>query len=168
MNRALYLFVFCITGAAGGLTHALAASVPRAVGWVERVLVLPEELTLDAMLDTGTQTTSIGASDITRFEQHGRPWARFAITDRLGNAAVLERPIIRTVKVKRSGLEDENRPVVLLALCLDGEFRDEAVTLSDRSKLSYTLLIGRSAMAGRFKVDSSRQYTAKRDCIPRH
>lgn len=168
MNRALYLFVFCIAGAAGGLTHPSAASGPRAVGWVEHVLVLPEKLTLKAKLDTGAQTTSVGASDITRFEQHGRPWVRFAITDRLGNAAVLERPVVRTLKVKRSGSEDENRPVVLLALCLGGEFRDEAVTLSDRSNLLYTLLVGRSAMAGRFIVDSSRKYTAKQGCIPRH
>lgn len=168
MHRILYRFVICIAGVAGGLTHLSAAPGPREVGWVENVLVLPEKLTLKAKLDTGAATTSIDASDITRFEQHGRPWVRFAITDQRGHAAVLERPVVRTVKVKRSGLEDEDRPVVLLALCLGGEFRDVAVTLSDRSNLLYTLLIGRSAMAGRFLVNSSRKFTAKQGCVPGH
>lgn len=167
MNRTLCLVLFCITGAAAGLTHSSAASGPREVGWVEYVLVLPEKVRLKARLDTGAESTSIDASDITRFEQDGRPWVRFAIKDRRGHAAVLERPVVRTVKVKRSGREDEDRPVVLLALCLGGEFRDVAVTLTDRSNLLYALLIGRSTMAGRFLVDSSRKFTAKQGCIPR-
>jgi len=167
MNRAVSLLILCIAGATDALTHLSAAPGPREVGWIENVTVLPEKLTLKAKLDTGAGTTSMGASDITRFEQHGRPWVRFAIRDQRGNAAVLERPIVRTVKVKRSGLEDEDRPVVLLALCLGGEFRDVPVTLSDRSNLVYTLLMGRSSMAGRFLVDASRKFTAKQSCVPR-
>ena len=166
MKRVLYLFVLGLAGATGGLAHLSAAAGAREVGWVENVVVLPEKLTLKAKLDTGAGTTSMGASDITRFEQRGRPWVRFAITDQRGNATVLERPVVRTVKVKRSGLADEDRPVVLLALCIGGEYRDVAVTLSDRSNLLYTLLMGRSAMAGRFLVDASRKFTAKRGCVP--
>lgn len=165
MKRNLYFLVFCIACAVCGAIYPAAGSGPRPLGWAEHVMVLPEMLKLKAKLDTGAQTTSIDALKIARFEQNGRPWVRFSIVDRAGNAAVLERPVVRTVKVKRSGLKGLNRPVVMLALCLGGTFRDVAVTLSNRSNLRYPLLIGRSAMEGRFLVDSARKYTTKQDCI---
>ncbi len=167
MNRSLYFLVFCIASAICGVIYPATAlgPGPRALGWAEHVLILPEMLKLKAKLDTGAQTTSIDALNITRFEQNGRPWVRFSIADREGKSAVVERPIVRTVKVKRSGLKRLNRPVIMLALCLDGIFREVAVTLSDRSNLRYPLLIGRSAMEGRFMVDSARKYTAKHHCF---
>jgi hypothetical protein len=167
MIWSLFFIVFGIAVAAGGPLYPVSASGPRTLGWAEHVLVLPEMLELKAKLDTGAETTSIDASQITRFEQSGRPWVRFSIRNRHGSAAVLERPVIRTVKVKRSDLDGLNRPVVMLALCLGGVFREESVTLSNRSKLRYPLLIGRSAMRGRFMVDSARKYTSDQDCIPR-
>ncbi len=169
MIRSLYFLTFFIASAFGvGIDAAIGANPgPRALGWAEHVVILPEMLKLKAKLDTGAHTTSIGARNITRFERNRRPWVRFSISDRNGRSAVLERPIVRTVRIKRSDLKELNRPVVLLALCLGGIFREEAVTLSDRSKLRYPLLIGRSAMEGRFMVDSSRKYTTNMECVRR-
>lgn len=167
MNQGLYFLVFCIAGVIGGLTNLATASGPRTIGWAENALVLPEMLKLRAKLDTGAETTSVGVMNITRFERDGRPWVRFSIRNRHGNAADFERSVIRTVKVKRSDLNSLDRPVVMLALCLGGVFREESVTLSDRSNLRYPLLVGRSAMRDRFMVDSSRKFTADPDCIPR-
>ena len=167
MIRTLFVILVGIAAPAGGPFEPVFASGPRALGWAEHVVILPEKLKLNAKMDTGAQTTSIDTGEITRFEKSGRPWVRFSIPDRSGNATVLERPVIRIVKVKRSGLKDLRRPVVMLALCIGGLFREEAVTLSDRSNLRYSLLIGRSAMEGRFMVDSSRKYTAAADCFPR-
>ena len=167
MNQRIYFIVFCIAGMIVGLSPPATASDPRTIGWAEHALILPEMLKLRAKLDTGAETTSINAPQFTRFERNGRPWVRFSLRDRKGNSAEFERPIIRTVKVKRSDLDGLYRPVVMLALCIGGIFREESVTLSNRSKLRYPLLIGRSAMRGRFMVDSSRKYTADPECVPR-
>lgn len=163
-----YLF-FASAIAAGslGAPGPARAGEPHILGWAERVQVLPENLILRGKLDTGAHTTSIDAQRVSWSERDGRPWVRFSLSDRKGREQVLERPVVRVVRIMRSGIPTVVRPVVLLSLCLGGKFREEAVTLANRSHLRYPLLIGRSTMTGKFIVDSSRKYTAKRACFDR-
>ncbi len=137
----------------------------RELGWVENASILPENIRLSAKLDTGANTTSLGIEQLTRFERKGRPWVRFRLSDKTGKAFILERPVIRTVRVKRSQAQTRDRPVVLLTICLAGEFSDETVTLATRSHLLYPLLIGRASMEGRFLVNPSRTRTHATNCI---
>lgn len=137
------------------------------LGWVEKAQLLPENLVLDAVLDTGANSTSIDATNITRFERGGRPWIRFSVSDRKGDTATFERPVVRAVRIKKSDIDATTRPVVMLAICLAGRFREEAVNITDRSHLRYPLLIGRAAMAGRFLVNPSRKFTSVPDCSAR-
>jgi hypothetical protein len=158
--------IFCAVG-----LLAMAATVhgdeKPELGWVERVRILPEDIILTAKLDTGADTSSIDATGLAEFERGGRPWIRFSVPDRKGNTTVFERPVVRVVRIKRSEAATATRPVVMLALCLGGKFREEAVTLIDRSHLRYPVLIGRSAMAGRFLENPSRKFTTHADCIGR-
>jgi hypothetical protein len=137
------------------------------LGWAEKVQLLPEALVLNAVLDTGANSTSIGATDLNKFERGGRPWIRFSVSDRKGNTTTFERPIVRAVRIKKSDVQGQTRPVVTLAICLAGKFREEAVNLTDRSHLRYPLLIGRAAMAGRFLVNPLRKYTSTPNCTAR-
>lgn len=152
--------VACLAGAA---TPGYGDS-PRTMGWVEKVTVLPENLVLTAKLDTGAQTSALDAPRHKRFERDGKPWVRFTVNDRRGRTAVFERPVIRAVRVSRSDTATQTRPVIMLALCLDGMYREEAVTLTNRSHLSTPLLIGRSMMSGRFLVNPWRKNLAKQKC----
>lgn len=139
----------------------------RELGWLENARILPENIRLTAKLDTGANTTSLGVEELTRFERNGRPWVRFSLTDKKGRTFVFERPIIRAVRVKRSQATTRTRPVVLLAICLAGELRNESVTLATRSHLLYPLLVGRASLAGRFLVNPSRKRTHPARCIGR-
>jgi hypothetical protein len=156
-------------GAIGLLAPAAAVHGDEkpVLGWVESVRILPENVRLTAKLDTGADTSSIDAAQPTAFERDGRPWIRFSISDYKGKPTVFERPVIRIVRVKRSETVTVTRPVVMLALCLGGKFREEAVTLADRSHLRYRVLIGRSALAGRFLENPSLKFTTRPDCLAR-
>ena len=156
-------------GAIGLLAPAAAVHGDEkpVLGWVESVQILPENVRLSAKLDTGADTSSIDAAQLTPFERDGRPWIRFSISDRKGKPTIFERPIIRIVRVKRSETVTVTRPVVMLSVCLDGKFREEAITLADRSHLVYPVLIGRSAMAGRFLENPSLKFTTRPNCFGR-
>ncbi len=139
----------------------------RELGWVENARILPENIRLSAKLDTGANTTSLGVEQLTRFERKGRPWVRFRLTDKKGQTFIFERPVIRTVRVNRSQAQTRDRPVVMLTICMAGEFSDESVTLATRSHLLYPLLIGRASLVGRFLVNPSRTRTHPTKCIGR-
>jgi hypothetical protein len=169
MSRArkfLSVLTMCMFTLLANLASAYSAEKLE-LGWVEKAHLLPENLVLDAVLDTGANSTSIDATNISRFERDGRPWIRFSVSDRKGITATFERPVVRAVRIKKSDIDATTRPVVMLAICLAGRFREEAVNLTNRSKLRYPLLIGRAAMAGRFLVNPSRKFTSSPDCTDR-
>jgi hypothetical protein len=64
--------------------------------------------------------------------------------------------------------EHEGRPherlVVNIDLCLGGMTFTTPVTLADRSRFNYPLLVGRIALQGRAAVDPARKYVNRRDC----
>ena len=161
------LFVVLCAGFFHADAPAAHSDEKRELGWLENVRVLPEDMTLVAKLDTGANTTSLGTRRLTRFERGGRPWVRFALSDKKGKEFEFERPIIRVVRVKRSEARTRTRPVVMLTLCIAGRFSEETVILTTRSHLLYPMLIGRATMAGHFLVNPSRKYTRRAKCIGR-
>lgn len=167
MRSASIFVCFAISAIAGILcSSATAASDQKLVmGYIERVQILPENLRLKAKLDTGAHTSAIDATRLIRFERNGQPWVRFTVSDRKGKTATFERPTIRVVRVRRSDSPTTTRPVVMLVLCLGGKYRHEAVTLTNRSHLSTSVLIGRSMLQGRYLVHSARKFTSKKDCF---
>lgn len=154
-------------GVAGLLAAAAHGAEKPQLGWIELVRFLPENLIVTAKLDTGADTSSLDARDLTQFERGGRPWVRFSVSNHKGDTTVFERPVVRVVRIKRSETKTTTRPVVMLAICLGGKFREEPVTLTDRSHLSYRVLIGRSVMAGRFLENPALKFTTRPDCLAR-
>jgi len=151
--------VLCLSGLAA------YSGEKRELGWVEHARILPENVQLRAKLDTGANTSSIDANHLAYFDRNGRPWVRFVVDAKNGSAMTFERPIVRVVQVKRSDSATTIRPVVMLTICLGGEFRDETVTLVNRSHLRYPLLIGRATMEKRFVVNPSRKDVYATDCL---
>ena len=131
---------------------------PAIAGWVETVSI--EGIVLEAKLDTGAETSSLDARNITRFHRNGERWVRFQTSDRAASASAssrtVEAKIVRKARVKRAGATTERRPVVELRLCLGGVTIPAEFTLTDRSGLDYGALIGRAALGPRFAVDASR------------
>ncbi len=146
---------------------ALAVQAGQAetlAGWVERARVYPSGLALRAKLDTGAMNSSLHTRDLKRFERSGATWVLFQVTDHHGTSVEIQRPVIRTARVKRPSGESQERPVVILGICVGKVRKDVEVNLVDRSKFLYPLLLGRSFLAGDLVVDSARRYTLAPAC----
>lgn len=157
MHRAAGLFLALL---------AAASAVPAkgVVGWIETTTIYPGAITFEAKLDTGADNTSLHASAIQRFEREGQEWVRFRIENKAGESAVLERPIVRTTRIKRHYRGSPERPVISLGICIDRVYKEVPVNLVDRTGFNYRLLIGRSYLAGDFLIDSGARHTAQPAC----
>jgi len=136
------------------------------LGYIERVRVEPQGMVLSAKLDTGATTSSIDARDLEPFSKDGDPWIRFTIPDPKapGKRLTLERKVVRTVLIKQHGRPSPVRPVVRMTFCFGHQRVDGQVTLTNRSKYRYPLLLGRNHMRKRVVVNPARRYTTEPDC----
>ncbi|XKE46341.1 RimK/LysX family protein [Halomonas organivorans] len=140
----------------------------RVVGWVERVALMPWGAVLEAKLDSGARTSSLDARDLATFDREGEPWVRFRL--RLEDAAAgetlsvtLERPLQRDMTVRGAGGRDE-RPVVLLEVCVDGVRYEEEFSLRDRSAMTYPMLLGRRTIGHLGRLDVARTHLTEPRC----
>lgn len=152
------------------LIPGLLPAAEKTIFGLNEYVSLPElKLEVAAKLDTGAETASLSARDITRFRRNGETWVRFYLAIDDSHAHPIERPLARISKIKRrSGDYDPAesktytaRPVVELDFCMGETLRTIEVNLTDRSAFQYPLLIGSEALA-RFGalVDPSIKYAA--------
>ncbi len=145
------------------------AGEPRRMGWLEWSWLEPGHVRLKTKLDTGARTSSLHAEDIETFERDGDKWVRFRVplSDRpedtnLERDLVLERPVVREILIKDHEHAPAPRYVVEIDLCLGNETRRTQVSLADRSRFNYPLLLGRLGMRGHIMVDPDAKYIAAR------
>ena len=142
-------------------------TAPRTLGWIEWAWLEPDHARLKAKLDTGARTSSLHALAIERYARDGRDWVRFEVplAPRAGRVLRLERPLLREANIKTHGETTVSRPVVEVALCVGGLTFTTPVTLTDRSRFNYPLLLGRRALAGRAQVDVAQTFLHDDGCL---
>lgn len=155
-NYLLLLMLFVAAPEAG-----LAKEV---VGWVEKARIFPGDMLVKARVDTGAKTSSLGAEILDYFERNNEAWVRFSTTSYKGKTLLLERKVLRTVKVKRSYRELTERPVIKMGVCLGSIYHEAEVSLEDRSHMNYQMLIGREFLNGHFLVDPEAVFTNPPHC----
>jgi hypothetical protein len=134
------------------------------VGAAEMVRIFPSAHTFKARIDTGATTSSINARNIKLFRKGGKRWVRFEVNGKNGQSVRMELPVVRRVRIKRFGQESKRRSVVRIGICMGGYYREAQVTLQDRRRRAFPVLIGRRYMNGAFLVDPSKEYMTKPDC----
>jgi hypothetical protein len=162
----LLLLVAVIPGAARGDSRSTeevalsSASEPQKVliGEVEDVKLVPWAITLPARIDTGAAISSLDARDVSVRNN----LADFTLGKEYGGLR-LRLPVVDWVHI-RTSVGTEKRPVVELGLCLGSKLMRTVATLTDRSKMTYPFLVGRSALNGTFVVDTSRSRAAQPAC----
>lgn len=163
--RKIYIntFTMFLMALAGNL--AAETSDLQILGWVEKAFLADTGMELKAKLDTGAETSSIDARIIKRFRKSGKRWVRFAVTDHdSGEEFVLVRERVRTVGVVQHDGSNQVRPVVMLRICVAGQWLDTQVSLIDRSEFIYPLLLGRSALASIALVDPGSTFLGQSGC----
>jgi hypothetical protein len=143
---------------------AMAAERMITVGAAEMVRIYPSGHLFKARIDTGATTSSINARDIKLFRKGGKRWVRFEVNGKNGQRFHMELPVVRTVRIKRFGLGSKRRSVVRIGICMGGYYHDAQVTLQDRRRRAFPVLIGRRYMNGVFLVNPGKEYLTKPDC----
>lgn len=128
------------------------------IGEAEYIYIPSSKIKLKARIDTGATTTSIHALDIKEFERDGQKWVKFKLIDENKKEIQRALPIQRVTTIKRHGTNSLKRYVVQLRLNLGESSQLVDVTLANRSKFTYPLLIGRNFLNGIFIVDVSKKY----------
>ncbi|WP_341503819.1 RimK/LysX family protein [Gallaecimonas sp. GXIMD4217] len=121
---------------------------------------------LHVRVDTGAQTSSLHVDNLEEFSRQGDLWVSFDIHPDIHN---VERIVRREAKVhsvrqvKSSNATRQKRYVILTELCMAGQCWTIQLTLTDRSEMTYLMLLGREAMVGRLIVDPEQKYLLKPD-----
>lgn len=116
---------------------------------------------LEVRVDTGAKTSSLHVDNLSKFQKDGRPWLKFDIHP---DAYQTEKVITcKTIlhdfrRVKSSNGESEQRYVIQTKLSLGGGEWPILITLTDRSDMSYLMLLGREGMGNRLLVDPSQTF----------
>lgn len=134
------------------------------LGWREWVR-LPE-LGVDRIkvkVDTGARSSSLHAYDVERVEREGETLLRFRVhpVQRDDSVAVeVEVPLHEERKVRPSTGRGAVRPVIVTDLEMAGRRFPVEITLANRDRMGFRMLLGREALAGRFLVDPSTSFRA--------
>lgn len=129
----------------------------------EYIYIKEADATIDARIDTGAAVSSISATDITEFERQGKKWYRFTI-DANDHTIEVEAPFVRTSTIRQASKETTTERVVVSLTIKVGEYSTQSeFTLTDRSRMQYPLLIGRSLIQDIAVVDVSRDHIQARN-----
>jgi hypothetical protein len=135
--------------------------VEEVIGWRELV-GLPDFniASLRAKIDTGARTSALHAEDQMIFERDGEKWVRFSFP-REGKSAdrLLEARVFDEREIKNTGGVPERRLIVRTTLVLGRHRWKIEVSLADRKKMEFDLILGRTAIRRhRIWVDPGRSY----------
>lgn len=135
-------------------SKVMAAKESSIYGYVEKVRLLENDLTISAKLDTGAKSASLSAIKITEVMIGDKPFLKFLVPTKKGNIP-FTCEYAGKVKIKTRQGESTihsllkstiKRPVVKLQVELDGKKREILVNLTNRKHFLYPLLLGRDAI----------------------
>lgn len=116
---------------------------------------------LNVRVDTGAKTSSLHVDNIETEVREDDLWVNFDIHPDIHNVT---RVVRRSAKVKQkraiksSNASKEKRYVIETTICMGTQSWPIEVTLTDRSSMTYLMLLGREAMIDRFLVNPSKEY----------
>ena len=138
----------------------------KTIGWIESVSITTKDLRMDAKVDTGADFSSVHADEITYFMRDSVRWIEFTLRDRDNNRQTLQRPLERVARIKKKTEGYQERPVVVLQICIGDARYPAQVNLAQRAHFKYPLLLGRNFLKSRFIVDPGATYLLKPTCHP--
>ena len=135
---------------------------PIVIGWRERVSFPDFDVVgVKAKVDSGAQTSSIHAFRPRFSHREDGEWVSFEIHPRRRSrkdAIRVSAKVLTHRWIRSSNGTRELRPVIVTTMMLGDEVFEAEMTLANRHLMAYRMILGRSAMRGRFIVDPSKSY----------
>lgn len=131
------------------------------VGWREWVKLPDLGIKwIKAKIDTGAYSSSLHAFDIEECEIDGQQGVRFKVQPGQNEDRIiqLESPVLEFRSVRSSNGQSTIRPVIKTRVKLMKQKFDIELTLIDRRKMGFRMLVGREALRSRFVVDPAKSY----------
>jgi len=135
------------------------------LGWREWVfLPLYNDFKLKAKIDTGARTSSIHATNIQVYQKGDSQMVKFQIYQS-ESFLDIDTKLVSYKKIKSSFGQTEIRPTVHMKIQIGKETWLTEITLAQRSKLTYPMLIGRNTLNKKHIIHSHRSYLAGTSAI---
>lgn len=112
-------------------------------------------------VDTGAKTSSLHVESLSLHEKKGETqdetWVTFTL-EKGEDAPEFSMPAHSVRKVKSSNGETEQRPVIKTPIQLGEKHWTIQLTLTNREKMLYPMLLGRQAMGSKFLVNPAKEF----------
>lgn len=116
---------------------------------------------LSVRVDTGAQTSSIHVDNLKKITKKGKPWVEFDIHPNLYDVNEVTRceSRIKDIRwVKSSNGTRQQRFVIETDFEIGEQRWPILITLTDRSDMTYMMLLGREGMKDKILVDPSQNF----------
>ncbi|HRQ05246.1 MAG TPA: RimK/LysX family protein [Nitrosomonas halophila] len=139
-------------------------------GHVEKVALIPDDvkaigdIEIPALLDTGAAKSSLHAKDIEVIETGDQKLVRFIFDDHNGSEYPMTLPLIKKVAIKQASGK-QIRYVVEMGICVGDHYKKNLFTLTDRSRMTYPVLVGRNFLKNTVLVSSKHKMTSVPNCM---
>ena len=116
---------------------------------------------LEVRVDTGAKTSSLHVDNLVKFQKNSRTWLQFDIhpdvyqIEKTTNCQAILHDLR---KIKSSNGESEHRYIIETDIKLGDDVWPIEISLSNRSDMSYLMLLGRKGMGKRLLVDPSKRF----------
>lgn len=124
------------------------------IGAVEPIYLKDMNSVFYARVDTGATTSSLDATEITKFERDGEEWVSFVVTNaETKETKKFEKKIARKISIKRQSGNNESRVSINMEIKFGNQQLVKEFTLVHREDFNYQVLIGRNILNGLAVVD---------------
>jgi hypothetical protein len=135
---------------------------PLTLGWREWLALPMLGIgAIKAKLDTGARTSSLSVVSAETFERDGCLHVRFLVRPRRRSERTIacEAAVVDRRPVTDSGGHTRERWFIRTGIVLGGRRFETDINLTDRRAMLFPLLLGRSALDGRFRIDPALSYS---------
>ncbi len=134
----------------------------KLIGWREWVALSELGLSrIKAKVDTGARTSALHAFYAERFQSKGRDRVRFRVHPKQGRRDIeieCVTDLVGVREVRDSGGHLEARMVIQTPVTVGDQTWPIELTLTDRDIMKFRMLLGRTALRGKFIVDPGRSF----------